>query len=243
MLSFQKRALPREVRDLIYSHLIDGLKVQGEKHIRVRPSGARNPPTELCITSDIRKALFPHLWVMNPDLVGLEMARGIAEVYFAESSICLPRAEFLPVLLKFDPFNLGFQPFDSIRRLTILETLDFHHLHENLMHLCRIKQKGAFELDLRLLTPFPHPRKNVITVQDERRMLCLLEDLRYPIYELIHSGSKVTIWQVIPKEEKPSHAHRRITRFSNDIIPTLNIRRAPEVDFFTLTAEEWKLVS
>lgn len=76
---------------------------------------------------------------MNPDLVGLEMARGIAEVYFAESSICLPRAEFLPGLLKFDPFNLGFRPFDSIRRLTILESLDFQHLHGNLMHLCRIK--------------------------------------------------------------------------------------------------------
>lgn len=74
-------------------------------------------------------------------------------------------------------------------------------------------------------------------------MLCLLEELRYPIYELIHSGSKVTIWQVINKDGKPSYAHGRITRFSNDIIRTLNIRRAPEVDFFTLTAEEWKLVS
>lgn len=138
MLSFQKRALPREVRDLIFSRLIDGLKVQDEKHIRVRASGARDPPTELNI-SDIRKALFRHLWVMNPDLVGLEMACGIAEVYVAESSFCLPRAEFLPGLLNFDPFNLGFRPFHSIRRLTILESLDFQHLHGNLMHLCRIK--------------------------------------------------------------------------------------------------------
>lgn len=191
MLAFQERDLPREIRNLIYSSLADVLKNEDGTHLCIGPSHPRSEVDEHPPAHYVTQGLQRQSWIMDPDFVGLDLAGEIAQIYYAEFSFWLNGSQFQPCLDNYDPLKVGFQPFDYITKLTILEMTDFNSLHENLMHLCTIRRKDKFRVDLRFLVH--DTGHGYIGVEDMKSMLRLLEDIRYPVYELIHSGSNVHV--------------------------------------------------
>lgn len=248
-LSFKQRALPREIRDLIYFHLVKSLRSERGTHVRIGPREEVGIITDDELSSRVRKDLQKHSWFMNPECFGPEIALEITRVYFTENAFELTDVRLVPALLTYDPFNLEFPPFNYIKSLTILHWSDsgLTDLHTTLKYLCRIRRRNQLKLDLRLYeSSLFKPSWAKAFNEYKRSMLDLLENLRYTVYELIHSGSEVAIWQVASngwESGQHTYAHRRLTRFDADLSGSLNRRKAPIVDFFTMTAEEWIQVS
>ena len=243
MLSFEERDIPREIRDLIYSELIYSIHDPDETPLRIGPDSRGEFRSYREPNCYVQEDLYQQSWLINPEFVGQRIAGEITKVFFAESHFWLTSAEVLPDLLAYDPFNIGFQPFNWIRKLTILEDVSDSRLHDNLMQLCRIKRKDLLQIELCFLTSF---FTSPMFGNRQLDKLQLLEDIRWPVYELIHSCSKVRIWYITIRRSRGPCTRSRVQRipdYCRKRSRSLYVIKAPMIDYFTLTAEEWNQVS
>jgi hypothetical protein len=63
---------------------------------------------------------------MNPEYVGTKAAKEIAEVYYSRNGFHLTKDEYVPDLIKADPFNVGVNPDKHLQRVTVLTELRWY---------------------------------------------------------------------------------------------------------------------
>ncbi|KAF2872188.1 hypothetical protein BDV95DRAFT_38338 [Massariosphaeria phaeospora] len=192
---------------------------------------------------------------MDPKFVGQSVAQEVAETYYSENTFFVVREYLLPNLLSSHRFLTAFQPYNHIRKLTVLCHMYRAELISNrsegdeivpsdnarglqfltstyngLSSLCLLKQRDKLEITIHLesmnIPSFSRPRRRVeFKLREESWMLHFLEVLRQPVYDLLHSGSRVTVYH------RNNDSYRYLTKFG-DANPN------PK-DLFQVTAEEW----
>jgi hypothetical protein len=212
------------------------------------------------------KDMQPSHHAMNPSYVGKEMANEIAETYYKENKFWITTEQYLSKLLLTDCHGIGIKPYEHIRtiRLNIklgvggyavdeeFERLD--DIHRHLRNLCLITRKDLFTVYITLTTFFDAldhrdqtgNRIMIYSIDDERRMLNVLEMFRQPVYELLHEGSQVTILHLNRKwwnaddqsTDDPDTGYRTLTkygRFRGDVTVAEN-------NFFHVDKKTWERV-
>ncbi|KAJ4288988.1 hypothetical protein N0V90_011330 [Kalmusia sp. IMI 367209] len=233
------RNLPREIRDMVYSHLILALRLDPDKKIIV---DCYDPMKEYRHDDYFNKQedLQPNSWVMDPTFVGEKMAREIAQIYYKNQVFRFDSLPSLPYVLNDDPFNLELRPAAYIRNISVKCS---HYrgaiLHERLMPLLSIERKNVLRVEIHLEANY------ILSQSDTRRnrlnrihMLNLLEALRLPVYNLIHAGSKVMVLQRNKRQGPPLESE--LERVLTPYVDSENIS-SPIVNFFQLSAREWDL--
>ena len=248
--AFYDRKLPREIRDLVYFHLVCDLS---EGMVRI---GYSRAPSYFDYDDfddehgyyGESKDMQPSSYAMNPAFVGMEMAKEIAAVYWSKNSFMFTTQNELRHALTTDHFGLDVSPFDHIREFVVQVEHHFnanpppdeeswlHKRFDALQTMCMVKKKDLLKVEIRLSTDFDDPAD----IEDERCMFNLLEMLRYPVYELLHAGSEVRIEQYNGEEDSLQEdvGDRFLTIYSR----SWRKENKPELDFFQMSAEEWEKV-
>ncbi|KAF2833566.1 hypothetical protein CC86DRAFT_400188 [Ophiobolus disseminans] len=180
---------------------------------------------------------------MNPAFVGREVAREITAVYWSKNSFMFTSTGEFKEAMANDPFGLGMSPFDHIRTMTILleygygshadsESAYFMQTFEESKSLHVIKRKDLLCVEIRLNTDF-RVRAGAFELEDECRMLNLLEMIRYPVYELLHAGSKIDIMEY--NGDGGDLAERHLTGYPE----STQVGAHPNVNFFQMNSNEW----
>jgi hypothetical protein len=172
---------------------------------------------------------------MDPACVGMPMAKEIAEVYYSQNRFYCTTTTDLKDMLLGDPFNIGVQPFEHVRRLVLrvdipafADTLgtEFEFLcntYDHIKPLEMIKFKDRLKIEMTLETDLKKRRK--FELEQERLMHNILETIRQPVYDLMFAGSKVEVRQSI--DEANAYGTRCLVYAGSN-------RR-----FFGFTMEEW----
>jgi hypothetical protein len=191
---FHTRIL-REIRDWMYWYLVCPKESSIVVGYTLAPYGYEEVDPDFYGTS---KDVQPNAYCMNPDFVGVEVVKEIAEVYY-RNRFHLTRETHIPDHIEGDPFNIGVDPAKHLRHLTVLvnltsnqsshyeEVAQLRELLTNLLPLTLIKRKDRLQVEIRLTTAYhKRPLRGV-------RMLNLLGTIRIPIYFLLHHGAKVIL--------------------------------------------------
>ncbi|PSN65822.1 hypothetical protein BS50DRAFT_574333 [Corynespora cassiicola Philippines] len=258
------RKLPRELRDMVYRHLV----MQENKRVIVAYSKESDLGSSLDHPQAYTSAGSKFL---NPQHVGSEFAQEAAETYYWESTFCVYDvfcgSMFVPHfrnLLLGSRLKFGFRPYEFIRSLdlgftyarfrpdqvlgfqgaefqeTAVSPVDCKQTHDLLQLLSKIPHKKIFRLDLTLDTDV---RRGVL---EDCSFFNLMEAIRAPVYNLIHSGANVFITHhngdpYDPEGHESRMIHYRGIASRRDrhgepapVIPGCN-------DLFFLTAEAWEM--
>ena len=196
--TFYQRALPRELRDLVYLHV-----VRPKNGGTVRIGYLKAPPGFEAYEGDGEfdthgesKDMQPSSWAMDPAFVGLEMAKEIAEVYRKKNPFFFSSLPDFVKAMADDHFRPRVRPLDHIRELSI--AIDYRieglaGVYDALQTLGMIKNQDVLKVAILLNTDFPPIAPGYLRLDAECTMINLLEMLRCPVYELLHAGSKVVI--------------------------------------------------
>jgi hypothetical protein len=179
----------------------------------------------------------PGGWLLNPEFVGRGMAREIAEIFFSVNDFAVNVYQ-LEELLVSDRTGTGLKPFEYIRgridirvsttmcngeserawKSTGNEVAFLNGLYTQLSQLTRLTQKDRLTVAIRLLTSAP---LRIEYQQGERRFYNIMESVRAPIYDLIHTGVNVIV----------DHTH----------MANLHTRRISEgpLNYFSMSKEAW----
>lgn len=192
----------------------------------------------------------PRSWAMDPAYFGTDVAKELAEAYYALNRFALTSEEFLYPFLTFDPLALGIKPYKHIRRLDL--TLDFEDPRDvnfasvatHLQALQLIPEKRRkMDIHVNLTTSFTpyHNTKFWYSVGAERIMLNILELLRWPVYELLHKGHAIQVLhENLDGRDRTSlqTPQRNLTSYCSS-----NSKMSHKADFFYMTKEEWLKVN
>lgn len=169
---------------------------------------------------------------MNPDFVGDVMAKEVAELYYSMLPFSIDCGEtsehLLSEYLNGDPFKVSIRPYEHIQKLTVCfhtgeDKDDLEGFHKKLTPLLSLPQRDKSRIHLEITT---HSAC-------EAYMLNLLEELRQPVYELMHSGATVTV-EHVDENYDCFQKRRYLTSQGRYLREDL-----PIVDCFTLSAEQW----
>lgn len=248
--------LPIELREMIYSHLEVRAKTHYNdptKHFPIYVGrGGHDPDFQSWeggkIDDDFGNArrvfeastfeyFEPGGWLLNPEYVGREMARGIAEYFYAINDFSLEVRELENFLLA-DRSQTGLKPYEYIRnnlsigiattrcngaserawKTTENEAEFLNRVYKNLSQVMLITHKSALSVDITLSTSAPLWEEPEV---GERRFYNIMESVRAPIYDLIHAGVKTKI------------NHNRTRGGSTGCISE------EPLNYFRLSKEEW----
>ncbi|KAF2872187.1 hypothetical protein BDV95DRAFT_38360 [Massariosphaeria phaeospora] len=249
--SFFASGLSRELRDVVYSYLcVEKVKI----HIG-RPSYIEEPITDR-VRQREHEDMQPDSYAMDPRYMGESMAQEVAETYYSQNHFSVPSYnKHLKGLLSSHPLLPAIRPFDLIRKVDVpieefqsaawlnweQEKEQLDERYNRLSSLCMLSRRDQVQVKIELSTqysafksPSHHPENEL---QEERHILNSLEVMRKPIYDLLHSGSKV----ILRHEQEPQHEDddqvwqwRYLTSFGERNDAVMNV--------FQLTAEEWQKV-
>lgn len=100
-------------------------------------------------------------------------------------------------------------------------------MHNDLKHLCNITNKKRLEIDITLHTEI----RQYDALEDKVDLYKLLEVVRWPMYGLMHAGSRISVLQT---NGHPGSCEYQSMRYL--------VRDGRGQMFFGLTAEEWSEV-
>lgn len=177
-------------------------------------------------------------WLLNPEYVGRGMAREIAEIFYAENDFW-SNVNTLEELLVVDRTQTGFRPYEYIRgklnvdiattcgngfserawQSTENEMAFLNGVYKRLNHLLLLTRKSEVIIMIKISSSTPYYMR---VEQSERRFLNIMEAVRAPIYDLMHSGVRVIV-----THHRFCDSHRQ------------SISEGP-MNLFRLSKEEWE---
>lgn len=145
-------------------------------------------------------------WMLNPQYVGHTMSRDVAEIFYSTKNFYLDVCDVEDFLLC-DRKQAGLKPCNYIRHnISIMVRTDgeeertwwyaedeiafLNNIHKQLSFLTLITHKSEVSINLRLLTSRSY--RGTRSPQD-RELYNILESVRTPIYDLIHSGFNISV--------------------------------------------------
>ncbi|KAH6868351.1 hypothetical protein BKA58DRAFT_459082 [Alternaria rosae] len=155
----------------------------------------------------------PKSWAMDPAYFGEHVAQELTESYYNINSFYITSAQETSKLFRADPFKLGTRPYQFIRKFMLALNLceaelqsedelatirkhlqDFELLPAKRKHEICIRLETSFQLGQILLggSRFRYP----YDMEHERVILNVLESIRRPVYDLIHRGKSIRVFQV-----------------------------------------------
>ncbi|KAI4649524.1 hypothetical protein J4E93_003844 [Alternaria ventricosa] len=203
-------SLPLELRNMVYAYIV-GPKAQpceldGKRHVYGSKVRIGRFDSNWWVNEEECAHVQPKSWAMDPAYFGTQVAQELAEVYYTTNTFYITSDENMSKLFQADPFALGIKPYELILKFTLM--LNFYEtklesedelmaMHKNLQLLQLLPTKRNHEICIRLETSF-HPSGNKpysYSMEDSRVMLNILELLRQPVYDLLHRGKAIRIFQ------------------------------------------------
>lgn len=158
-------------------------------------------------TQDVHK---PGGWLLNPSYVGKGMARDLAEIYYSSYSFGLDM-RVLKTFLHDDPTDTGFKPAEHIRKQLYIDVVttrccgwiegawastksetDFlHRIYTTLGELRLLSHIQEIPIRMNIKTSPPSYDSQI---EGDRRFYNIMETVREPIYDLLHSGVNLEVW-------------------------------------------------
>ena len=193
--AFYERDLPREIRDIVYGYLV------------------RAPPNGSCVHElrfeHIRRQQEP-FFAMNPAFVGKEMAHEVSEAFYSELYFEVADCDEDVVAALTQSPNVQVRPCDFLRTLNIevrfwdsdpYQDRDsfwdgFATRYKEIANAANavsglVKRLDRLTVNVSVGTNIPLSQLEALDV--EKKMVIIMEVLRYPVYELIHACKKVHV--------------------------------------------------
>jgi len=203
----------------------------------------------------------PKCWAMDPAYFGVHAAQELAETYYSINSFYITSAQEMSNLFRADPFKLGMKPYQFIRKFTLLLNFsgtemqsedEVATLHKNLQDLQLLPTKRKHEICIRLETAFQigtiklggYRYRHPYDMEDERIMLNILESIRRPVYDLIHRGESVRVFQA-NLDDWCTPGQKRIEDVGIRYLTSAERVKGqwgPPCRFFSMTEGEWQKV-
>lgn len=154
----------------------------------------------------------PISWAMDPAYFGEHVAQELTESYYNINSFYITSAQETSKLFRADPFKLGTRPYQFIRKFTLALNLceaelqsedELATIHKHLQDLELLPAKRKHEICIRLETSF-QPGQILLCgsrfrypydTEYKRVMLNIFESIRRPVYDLIHRGKSIRVFQ------------------------------------------------
>ncbi|CAI6342184.1 unnamed protein product [Periconia digitata] len=229
-----KSNLPREIRDIIYNHLVvnENDYILTNEYLSIE---------EHCQLPSCRQRMaHPFHCFMNPETMGEKIATEVAQIYYTKNKFALPDTEFLPIFLTHSAFDLPIQPFRFIRNLHVVMNIaytnpvDLKKYHDDLSQLNRIPRKDLLCFQFSF---YCYLREE----DDDPSLLNVLEMLRKPIYDLKHAGSSILIKQAnrlfYPDERQLLACGKFADNAEARVEDAEEVGKCPS--FFNLSKDEW----
>ncbi|KAI4689460.1 uncharacterized protein J4E88_002812 [Alternaria novae-zelandiae] len=250
-------SLPLELRNTVYAYIVgpnaQPCELTGKRHVYGSKVRIGKYDSEDWSKWDEKLHVQPKSWAMDPAYFGVQVAQELAEAYYSTNTFYITSDEEMIKLFKADPFQMGTKPYELIRKFTL--ALNFYEtnlesgdelmaMYNNLQSLQLLPTKRNHEICIRLETSFhawgnkPYP----YSMEDRRVMLNILEVLRQPVYDLIHRGKAIRIFQAnLDHMKDPSW--RQVSDVSVRYL--INPKRGrgrwwPRGQLFGMTEEEWR---
>ncbi|KAH8726403.1 hypothetical protein GQ44DRAFT_725988 [Phaeosphaeriaceae sp. PMI808] len=213
--------LPREIRDMIYSHLVflDGetiypgtftYPIYSESSIEVEVDYELGQAIKAFIGGTL-DTIEMGGWTLNADFVGQGMARENAELFYSiNSGFYIQNALYLTDFLTNDRTRTGLKPYEHIRGpislgiwTAIAQDPDepaWQNTENEVAFLNKIYSIVssltllACKSQVHLCLRFTTAPRYHSRIEGKRRLHNILETLREPFYRLIHGGWTTFIW-------------------------------------------------